>query len=308
MEKREAAHAPAKGNSTEDRLGRAVDYLEARLDGSLGPAEAGAAAEAAGWSKWHFMRLFQAASGMPVAEYVRSRRLARAARTIAGDNCSILEIALESGYESQAAFTRAFTRCFGLAPTAYRRACAAGRAPRIRLQEPFEPRLPFEAPEPMVRLEETPALDLLGVSTMTSVHAYESFKELPLFWDDWMHRRRWRELPLPPMERPLYGICGPTVDAEFEYAICVEAPASISPPPGWKRFTLRAGPRAIFSAEGELPAAVQGATLAAYAKWLPASGMERGEGWDIEVYYPGDPGSPCRSEVRIPLARWDKGR
>lgn len=287
----------------ENRLGRAVDYLEARLDGSLGPAEASGAAEAAGWSKWHFMRLFQAASGMPVAEYVRRRRLARAARTLATSRSSILEIALESGYESQAAFARAFARRFGLAPTAYRRACAAGQAPRIRLQEPFEPRLPFEPPEPVVRLEELPALDLLGVSTMTSVHAYESFEELPRFWDDWMRRRRWRELPLAPAERPMYGLCGPSIDAEFEYAICVEAPPSITPPPGWKRFTLLAGLRAIFSAKGALPTAIQEATLAAYAKWLPGSGMERGEGWDVEAYYPGEPGRPCRSEVWIPLER-----
>jgi predicted transcriptional regulator YdeE len=144
-------------------------------------------------------------------------------------------------------------------------------------------------------------LVLFGITTRASVRAYRSFSELPRFWDDWMRRRRWREIALPAVARPLYGLCGPAADQEFEYAICLEASADTRLPQGWQRFEVAGCRRAIFHAEGPQPRAIQEATLAAYARWLPASGMARGEGFDLEVYYPEAGDGACRSEVRIPL-------
>lgn len=52
-------------SSLPKRLGPAVDYLEARLGAEV---DLDQAARRAGFSRWHFMRLFQAAAGLPVAE------------------------------------------------------------------------------------------------------------------------------------------------------------------------------------------------------------------------------------------------
>ena len=288
--------------SFEARLGAAVDYLEDRLDGDRGPADAEGAARAAGWSKWHFMRLFQAASGMAVAEYVHARRLSRASRALAASSASVLDVALETGYDSQAAFARAFRRTFGLAPSDYRKAARAGKAPPLALTEPFEPRLPFEPQDAHGRIVELPELDLVGVGTRASIRAYASFSELPRFWDDWFRSRRWREVPDSPPDRPVYGLCGPAVDAEFEYLICVESPPKCAAPPRWRRIKAPAGRYAVFEASGSQPRAIQEATLAAYLRWLPVSNLARGDGWDMEVYYPGPSGRPRRAELRLPLA------
>jgi AraC family transcriptional regulator len=295
--------------TSEERLGRAVDYLESRL---AAPAQAAAAAEAAaaaGWSEWHFMRLFQAASGMNVGEYLRRRRLARAAAVLVRTRRSALEVALEAGYESQAAFSRAFAREFGATPTRYRELYAAEPreagtiSPTANLPPgavpPFEPRLPFEPPEPDVRVESLPVLRLYGIGVATSMRAYRAFRDLPEAWAEWTRRRRWLEVPALAPGRPFYGLCSPAVERSFDYYICVEASPGSRPPPGWKQVDVHAGQYAISRAAGAQPRAIQGATLAMYARWLPASGLERGPGWDIEAYFPGD---LCLSELRLPLA------
>jgi AraC-like DNA-binding protein len=117
-----------------ERLGYAVDYLEQ----ALASARVDEAARLAGFSRWHFMHVFQAVVGLPVAEYVRRRRLSLAAEELEAGR-SVVEAAFQWGYHSQSAFTRAFTRAFGVSPASHARAVRKGGAPLEKLAR-FEPR------------------------------------------------------------------------------------------------------------------------------------------------------------------------
>ena len=72
-------------------------------------------------SSFHLAHAFGAATGQPVMAYVRSRRLSEAARKLADGAPDILELALESGYASHEAFTRAFKEQFGATPETVKR-------------------------------------------------------------------------------------------------------------------------------------------------------------------------------------------
>ena len=86
-----------------DRIVRSLAFIEDRLGERF---EAGDVAAAAGLSPWHYARVFQALTGETVMGYVRKRRLTEAARRLAdGDTVRLIELALDSGFESQAAFT-----------------------------------------------------------------------------------------------------------------------------------------------------------------------------------------------------------
>jgi AraC-like DNA-binding protein/DNA gyrase inhibitor GyrI len=61
-------------------------------------------------------RLFYAHTGFTVKEYIRSRRLSKAALELGNHNESILQIAVKYGFKSHEAFTRAFKKKFGLNP------------------------------------------------------------------------------------------------------------------------------------------------------------------------------------------------
>jgi AraC family transcriptional regulator len=72
-------------------------------------------------SRFHFDRLAAAALGEPPRAFRRRLLLERAAYRLASTPDPVIEIALDAGYGSPEAFTRAFGRAYGAAPSGYRR-------------------------------------------------------------------------------------------------------------------------------------------------------------------------------------------
>ncbi len=104
----------------------ALKFIESHLFEDLTTARI---ASACATSEFHFSRQFSRRQGESVMAYVRGRRLdAAACRLIAEPAATLIDIALHCQFESQAAFTRAFTRAFGIAPTQFRKL----KAPTIR--------------------------------------------------------------------------------------------------------------------------------------------------------------------------------
>ena len=99
------------------RILKAIDRIEAHLGEDLRLDEV---ASAAGVSRYHFCRTFQAMTGWTVMGYVRARRLTRAAEMLRDGGIPIVQIALDCGFGSQQAFTRSFSDFFGISPGAVR--------------------------------------------------------------------------------------------------------------------------------------------------------------------------------------------
>lgn len=101
------------------RFDAVLAYIDAHLDGDLSVE---ALSCIANFSAYHFHRQFTGYIGVPVARYVQLMRLRQAAHRLASQkNCSILDAALDAGFESPEAFARAFRRAFGMAPSAFKR-------------------------------------------------------------------------------------------------------------------------------------------------------------------------------------------
>src|SRR5580698_8812271 len=110
---------------------KALWFIESHLAEALSLDEI---AGVAGISRFHMVRAFAAATGLPVMRYVRARRLTEAARALASGAPDILSLALEADYGSHEAFTRAFRDRFGVTPEAVR---ASARLDNLPLQEPI---------------------------------------------------------------------------------------------------------------------------------------------------------------------------
>ena len=74
----------------------------------------------AGFSVPHFHRVFTAHVGESAASYVRRLRLERAGHKLRMGAVDITEVALAAGYDTHAAFSKAFKQQFGLSPREFR--------------------------------------------------------------------------------------------------------------------------------------------------------------------------------------------
>lgn len=73
-----------------------------------------------GYSEYHFSGKFKEISGMQFRDYLRYRKLALSLRQLRETEDSILNIALDYGFSSNEAFTRAFKDAYGITPSEYR--------------------------------------------------------------------------------------------------------------------------------------------------------------------------------------------
>ena len=99
------------------RLRRVLDYIEAQLGEAISLDDL--AGEAC-LSPFHFARLFRQATGLAPHQYLTERRIKSAQQRILGGSASLAEVALDTGFGSQASFCRAFRKATGVSPTAFR--------------------------------------------------------------------------------------------------------------------------------------------------------------------------------------------
>ncbi len=95
-----------------------VSYIEENLDKDLTLEKI---AEALNYSKFYMVRVFKDNTGITPYQYIRGRRLDKAAEKLVGTKQPVVEIALEAGYGSQQSFTRVFRCEYGCTPQEYRR-------------------------------------------------------------------------------------------------------------------------------------------------------------------------------------------
>jgi AraC-like DNA-binding protein len=86
-------------------------------------------ARAAMFSKFHFTRIFQRATGIPPGRFLSALRLQRAKQLLVATELNVADISQQVGYNSVGTFSSRFSRSVGMSPTTYRR--LAGFAPHI---------------------------------------------------------------------------------------------------------------------------------------------------------------------------------
>ncbi len=118
-------------SASADTFSRFVAVLEATFDQ---PGVDGAdLAGRAHMSRYHFDRVVAAAAGEAPGAFRRRVLLERSAYRLLTSDRGVLDIAVEAGYSSHEAFTRAFARAYGQTPSRWRK-----RPTRIQIQAPSD--------------------------------------------------------------------------------------------------------------------------------------------------------------------------
>lgn len=94
-------------------LTKAIDYIENHLTDEISIDEV---ARKANTSSSHFQLIFHLVCGITVGEYIRNRRLTKAAEDLLRSS-KIIDIAMRYQYDTQESFSKAFTRFHGIPPS-----------------------------------------------------------------------------------------------------------------------------------------------------------------------------------------------
>lgn len=272
-----------------DRLNQAVDYLEGHLEAP----DLGEAARIACCSPYHFQRMFTLLAGAPLSEYIRRRKMSRAAADLQHGE-RIVDVALKYGYSSPTAFNRAFQAVHGLPPSAAKTPGAV-----LKSHPPLRFAITVQGVEEMeYRIEKRDAFRIVGVSAPLSKDIEENFQQVPQLWGkaavDGTIPRLAGLMDGEP--RGLLGVCDGLESARYYIAVASSAPAG----EGLEEYTVPAFTWAVFPGTGEGAPAIQALERRVVTEWLPTSGYEYAEGPDVEVYL--DP-ECTKFEVWIPVVK-----
>lgn len=271
---------------------KALDYLEENLDGEISLEELG---RLAGCSPYHFQRMFSYLAGVPLKEYIRRRRMTRAAADLrAGDK--VLDVALRYGYDSPTAFNRAFQAVHGLAPSAVREPGAAVKGyPPLRFTITVK-----GAREMEFRIEKREAFRIVGVSVPLESDIEKNFEAVPQVWGRAAGDGTLQRLAAL-MDGEPAGILGVSVCGDAEQWRYYVAAASSQAAPGLEEYLVPAATWAVFPGSGT-SRSLQDLERRIVTEWLPTSGYEYASGPDVEVYLNADPEN-ARYEVWLPVKK-----
>ena len=160
------------------QLNAAIEYIEANLCAEF---DLDTAAGIACVTADSFIRFFSYMTGMTLTEYVRRRRLTLAAQDIQHSNAPIIDIAVKYGYDSAAAFSRAFAKQHGITPSVYRKDGGS-----LKVYPPASFHIIIKGAKEMdfriIELEET---EIFGISKPYDGEGYKDREELRhIMWAD----------------------------------------------------------------------------------------------------------------------------
>jgi AraC family transcriptional regulator len=271
-------------------VGKALWFIETHLGNDLSLSDIAAFSQV---SRYHLLRAFGTATNHSVMSYVRARRLTEAARQLSAGAPDILGVALEAGYASHEAFTRAFRDQFGLTPEAVR---AQSHLDNINLVEAIGMSENFVALEEP-RIEQGRALLVAGLGER---YSFETNQGIPFQWQ--------RFVPyignIPgQIGGATYGVCcNMDGGGSFDYIAGVQVQSFADLPKEFSRVRVPEQRYAVFSHRQHV-SAVRLTVYTIWNKWLPASGYQSAESPDFEFY--GDKFDPRTGtgtvEIWIPI-------
>jgi len=235
-------------------------------------------AELSGVTPAYLTRAFALATGCSLMRYARARRLSEAARILALGVPDILGLALDVGYGSHEAFTRAFREHFGLTPESVREARTTRH---LELTEPLIMDAPLAPKLAEPTIESRKALLLAG---LIKTFAMKDLGSIPSLWKEFDEIQDAITNTGP--ERRYFGASlSFSEEKGCEYMAALEVTDLASVPTEAQTTTIPAVTYAIFSQPGHITL-MRPTIMSIWQDWLPGSGYTAEEAPLIEYYPP----------------------
>lgn len=235
-------------------------------------------ADGCGVSKFHMARAFEARVGMPVMQYVRARRLNNAAERLAEGAADILSVALDTGYASHEAFSRAFKAQFDRTPEAVRK---HGTTKELNMMKPAN--IPDTA-SPRGAIE--PRIETLGALTVVGLARQQSLANTPAIPGQWQQfMTRYEEIDDKADPIPVSVTTDMDGEGNFSYLTGVVVTSAGKLPKGLVAQGVPAQTYAVFAHSGHV-SEIAKTYVAIWDQWVPRSGKAVSGGPWLEKHLP----------------------
>lgn len=285
------------------QMNKALSYIEANLADTVDYREA---ARIACCSEYHFSRMFSFLAGIPLAEYIRRRRLTLAALELSrGDGAKIVDTALKYGYGSPDAFARAFQAMHGITPSEARIPGAPLKAfPKMTFQ------LTIKGGDEMnYRIEEKGAFRIAGIAKRVPIVFEGVNPDIASMWSsltpEWIARvKQLSNIQPSGLISASVHFSEGRMEEKGELDQYIGAATTLEVPEDLAQLEVPASAWAVFTAVGPFPAALQETWGRIYSEWFPSADYELSEGPEILWNEHKDVSSPqFKSEIWIPIRK-----
>lgn len=277
------------------QLSEAINYIEDNLAGDISYDEA---AKIACCSTYYFQRMFSYVAGITLSDYIRRRRMTKAAFELQTTKAKIMDIGLKYGYASPTSFNRAFQNVHGVTPTAARRL-----GTRLNSYPPIRFSINVIGGEGMrYRIETKDPIRIAGIRIPLKQDMEYNFQAAPEFWNKTLNSNLFPEICNLSNQSP-QGILGVTVcenPGEIYYYIGASTDKAVSEK--FVEYEIPAATWVIFECDEHFPESIQTVFRRFITEWLPFSGYKYDELPDIEVY-PVSNGKTKSAEVWIAIQK-----
>jgi AraC family transcriptional regulator len=255
-------------------------------------------AERAGVTPSYLTRVFATATGQSLMRYARARRLSEAARILALGVSDILGLALDVGYGSHEAFTRAFRDHFGVTPETVRDSRTTAN---LELTEPLRMDTPLTPKLAAPLIEDRAPLLLAG---LIKTFAMNDIGAIPSLWPQFDEHQ---DIIVNKTEGPRYFGASLSFSEEkgCDYMAALEVTDLSSQPKEVQTAAIPAATYAIFTQPGHITL-MRPTIMSIWQDWLPGSGYIAAEAPLLEYYPPQFDGMTGNGgfEIWLPVKRW----
>ncbi|WDV44343.1 AraC family transcriptional regulator [Clostridiaceae bacterium M8S5] len=262
-------------------LARALRYIEDHLNDCI---DLSIVAKEAGYSTYHFHRIFKGIVGDPIKEYIRKRRITEAAKELAYTNKSIIDIGIKYGYQSRESFSRAFEKVYGRTPFQVKKEglLYSIREPMTYDYMLFEFNRKTRGMKPV--FEQIPERLVVGKKYIVKSDG-SNYQDIPLLWNKWLKEKSWQQIQEKKYDSQSLGICIFSEEITFEYMIAYEVESIKHIPKNMFMHKLPKSQYAVFRTIGPLTESVQKTWDYIYTVWLNESQYKHAGSHDIERYF-----------------------
>ena len=281
-----------------DKMNCALDYIEENLSEDIDFA---IIAQKACCSSYNFQRMFSFIANIPLAVYIRQRRMTIAAQELQNSDVKVIDLAVKYGYDSPISFARAFQVIHGVTPSSARNEGVTLKShSKISFQISIKGDISMD-----YRIEKKKAFNIVGAKFPVPSDMDENFKIVPGIWRKAEEEGMVSEIAkiCDVDETKVISLSANIAEEICDFYIAIESDIKDFPEK-FCSIEIPSATWAVFISKGEMPMASQNMWRRIFTEWLPDSEYEITDKPEFERYlYNENSKDLCGCEIWIPVVK-----